>query len=96
MIRVRVTTYGSVGWLAGWSSGEIEVEQATGAGVLGALETRGGGSLLDLLAEGGMVKPTYNLLLNGINLENAEGLQTMVIDEDRIAALDVIRLSSGG
>ncbi len=72
------------------------MESGTVAGVLGTLKARGGRSLLDLLAEGGRVRPTYTLLLNGINVEDAEGLETRVEDEDRIAALDVIRIAAGG
>jgi molybdopterin converting factor small subunit len=94
--RVRLSAFGSVGQEVGWATREIEVEPGTVADVLRAIETSDGRSLLELLAEGDRVKPAYALLLNGINVEDAEGLSTKVREQDQIAALDVIRISAGG
>ncbi|MFQ5826249.1 MAG: hypothetical protein ACE5IA_02725 [Dehalococcoidia bacterium] len=96
MARVRISAFGSVGREVGWASREIEVEPGTVADALRAIETGDGRSLLELLAEGDRVRPTYTLLLNGINVEDAEGLSTKIRDQDQIAALNVIRISAGG
>lgn len=70
----------------------IEVELSSGNAtlreVLGKVE-----GLLEEVAEGDKIKPMYKVLLNGLNVEFLESLETKVKDGDEIS---IFPLAGGG
>ena len=98
MVKVHISTYGSVNEEAGWDSKEIKLEQArvTVEDVLRAVELGGGKTLLNLVADESGVKDSYTILLNGRPLWNPKDLKREIKDEDLVTAMDILYPVGGG
>ena len=98
MIKVNVSTYGSVNKEVGWSSKEVKLEQAkvTVEDVLKSAELGGGRTLFDLVADEWGVKEDYTILLNGHPLWSPKDLKREIKDADLITAMGILYPIGGG
>ena len=98
MVKVNVTTYGSVNKEAGWSCQEVELEQerVTIEDVLRSAELGDGRSLFDLVADESGIKERYTILLNGRPLWNPRDLKVEITGRDQVTALDILYALGGG
>lgn len=98
MIKVNISTYGSVNKEVGWHFKEVTIEQAkmTVENVLKSMELGDGRTLFDLVGEEGKIKSSYIILLNGRPLWDSEGLKIEITSGDLVTAMDVIEVMGGG
>ena len=98
MVKVKVTTYGSVNEELGCNCIEVKLEQArvTVEDALRAAELVDGRTLFDLVADDTGVKEGYTILLNGRPLWNPEDLKRNIGSEDVVTAMDVLSAIGGG
>ena len=98
MVKVIISTYGSVNKEAGWDCKEIKLEQArvTVGDVLRSAELGGGRTLFDLVGHESGIKDGYTILLNERPLWNSDDLGIEIKSEDQVAALDILYPIDGG
>ncbi len=98
MVKVSLTTYGSVNKDAGWNSKEarLEKERVTIEDVLRSAELDDGGTLFDLVAEENGIKESYAIFLSGRLLWNPVDLKMEIKSGDQLAILDFPFIAGGG
>ncbi len=98
MVKLRVTTYGSVNKELGCNCIEVELEQArvTVEDALRSVELGDGSTLFDLVADESGIKDGYTILLNGLPLWNPEDLKGKIESEDVVTAMDILSAIGGG
>lgn len=96
MATVRITALGGVRRRLGWSVRDWEFAGGSVEGLLRSVPTLEGGTLFDLLVEGGQVKPGYTVLWNGCRLGSLKEMRAEVRGEERLVAIDIVRVMTGG
>ncbi len=98
MVKVNINTFGGVGKEVGWSSKELKLEQAkvTVDDVLRSVKLGDGGSLFDMVANGGGTKDGYTILVNGHSLWTPKDLQMELTDKDLVTVMDILYPIGGG
>ena len=98
MVKVSISTYGSVNKETGWNCKEVKLQQArvTVEDVLRSAELGGGRTLFDLVGRESGIKDGYTILLNERPLWNPDDLRIEIKNGDQVAALDILYPIDGG
>ena len=99
MVKVRVSTFGSVSSEAGWGRYKelhLAQETATVEDALKSARLKDGRCLFDLVIDNSNIKGTYSVLLNGMNLLDQRDLRRELKDNDVVTVLDYFRTPIGG
>ncbi len=98
MVKVSISTYGSVNKEAGWDCKEFRLEQAmvTVEDVLRSAKLEDGKTLFDLVADKRGLKEDYTILLNGRPLQSPKDLRREIKGEDLITAMGILYPIGGG
>jgi len=98
MVKVIISTFGSVNKNAGWNSQEVQLEKegVTIEDVLSSAELEDGRTLFDLVAEGSRLKESYAIFLSGLLLLHPVDLKMGIESGDTLAILDFPFILGGG
>lgn len=98
IIKVSISTYGTVNLEAGWTSKEVSLprQSATVEDVLHLVKLMDGRAVFDLIADKSGIRESYGIWLNGRVLSDRTALHTRLKNEDQIAIGSSIRAIGGG
>ncbi|MFC2047480.1 hypothetical protein ACFLTK_04325 [Chloroflexota bacterium] len=98
MIKVSISTYGSVNKKSGWHLKELTLKQAkaTVDDVLKSTSLEDGTVMFDIVADNDGVKKDYSILLNGRPLWNPKDLKSEIKSGDLITATGILEMLGGG
>ena len=98
MVKVRITTYGTLNKRVAWNSHEVTLEQETVTveDVLRSAELGDGTTLFDLVAYEDGISNNHTILLNGRPLWQSKDLKMTIKEGDEISALDILFAIGGG